>query len=790
VAQATQARFKIEFGPFTADLRSGELRKRGIRIKLQDRPFRILAMLLEQPGEVVTRDEIRARLWPEGTFVDFDSNISSALGKLRTALGDSAATPRYIETVGRGYRFLGEVRQDTSPTLLPDQKTAHPTHKRLPNHRVSFHLWLIGTIAATGILASLFAARVYLKKRSVGLEGNASAFRLTEKDTVVLADFTNRTGDPVFDGTLKEALAIELTQSPLLNVASDLQVRETLKRMGRPSQDSLPPQFATEVCVRMGGKAILAGTISVIGKLYLVGLEALACNDGQTLGAYEAQAETKKDVLRALGESTSALRVKLGESLPSVQKYDFPVNATTKSLDALKAFSMGLKAERDTGVMVAIPFYKNAIEIDPDFALAYAVLGRAYEDYGEDEQAIRNYTRAFELRDRLGERERYFVTTLYNETVTGDLEAAKEAGELWTKIYPRDGYAREKLGTIYFDAGDIQQGYEQMEQAFSLFPQSGINVYNLVLSKMNFDRLDDAAELLRSAGKEGLEGEELHFASYWVAFLRRDSVGMDRELAWAMGKPGIEPTQLEQHSESEAFFGRLNNARGLSRRARNAAIRDGQREVAAHCDIIAALREIELGLGSKSNALIRSGLSIAVTKDTKIQAALAFARAGNQERAYALLNEVQRLNPLNTLVKSYWAPAIRAAIRLSERQSRAAVSELEAAAPYEWSQAGMSPTMFMYPVYIRGQAYLEDKNGIAAAREFRKILQHPGVTINGLLGALARLQLARAELMIGDRQEARKWYEDFLALWKDADNDLPILIQARFEYKKAAFPGR
>jgi len=392
------------------------------------------------------------------------------------------------------------------------------------------------------------------------------AKRLNRLDTILIADFINHTGDAIFDETLKQALSMELTQSPFLRIASDLQVGEILQRMGRSPRDGLTPELAAEICLRIGGKAFLVGTISTLGSRYIVGVEALGCTNGETLAAAQAQAENKEDVLNALGKVASQIRAKVGESLPSLQKYDFPVNATTQSLEALKVFSIGLKTEHDSGPNQAIPFYQQAIQLDPDFALAYATLGRAYEDFGQDEEAVRNYAQAFQLRDRLSEREKYFVTTLYYETVPGDLEKAKEAGELWVATYPRDGYAREKLGTVYSDLGELERAFYQCREALQLDPESDINVFNMVAGASNLGKLSESKQILESAQSHGLDGEPIHLALYELAFQEGDSAEMEWQLAWGTGKAGAEEMLLAVHSQTEAYFGKIRKARELSER--------------------------------------------------------------------------------------------------------------------------------------------------------------------------------------------------------------------------------
>jgi tetratricopeptide (TPR) repeat protein len=609
--------------------------------------------------------------------------------------------------------------------------------------------------------------------------------KLSDKDTIVLADFVNKTGDPLFDETLRQALSVELAQSPFLNVALDLQVREMLRRMGRSPSQVLTREIATEVCERMGGKAILVGTISNQGSSYLVGLQAFGCVSSATLAVSQAEAGNKESVLKALGVVTAQVRGKMGESLPSLRKYDFPADATTKSLDALKAFSMGQKALRDSGEGDAIPLFRHAIELDPDFALAYTVLGRAYENVGEDDEAAKNYNRAFQLRDRLSEREKYHITTLYHETVTGDLAQAKAAGEQWVQTYPRDEYAREKLATVYGDLGALEQAHNQAQEALRLDPESTINLFNLVMAAASLNRLGEARQALETARAHGLDGVSIRQTMYSLAFLRGDSAEMERQVTWAIGKATAEELLLSQHSDTEAYYGGLRKAGELSKRAAEAARRDGAKEIAATCGVVAALREIEIGNASLGAPGVPSALSLAPTREVKILAALALARTGDATHARAIIDELERDNPVNTLLRFYWIPTIKASLEIKAGHPQEAASLLKIAAPYELSETSNLTSMWtMYPVYVRGQAYVLAHNARAAALEFNKVLAHPGVVQNGILGALSRLQLARAKAMLGDKDGARKQYQDFLSLWKEADPDVSALKQAKAEYAK------
>ena len=775
-----------EFDEFRLDVRHRALLRRKELVPLTPKAFETLLVLVQNNGQLMTKDELMKAVWPD-SFVE-DANLTQTVFVLRRALGETREQ-RYIMTLqGQGYRFVADVKEVSGNGHAPaDAPSANlgPALVRLPARSGPTRSFTAHSPTSKKFWRKLAGASAVVLV--VGLIGyfrwSGSRTPLAEKDTIVLADFANTTGDPVFDEALKQALSVELTQSPFLNVASDLKVSEMLRRMGRSPSGPLTPELAREVCLRLGAKGILAGTISRLGSQYVVGLQMLGCASGDILAAGQAEAANKESVLKVVDEVASQVRGKVGESLASLQKYDFPVDTTTKSLEALKAFSMGLRTLRDRGEGDAIPFFQNAIQLDPDFALAYTTLGRAYEDVGEDNQAVVDFTRAFNLRDRLSERERFYVTALYNETVTGDMERAKETSELWVQTYPRDGVAREKLATIYGELGDVERADLQAQEALRLDPDSAINVFNSVMGAVALNRLDEARTIGETARAHGLDGLLIHETIYPIAFLRGDSAEMERQLAWAADNG--DATLFSEHSDTEAYYGRLRKARELSKRAAELATRDETKEMAATCEVAAALREVETGNVSLARQSVRAALSLAPTREVKLLAALVIARTGDTARVQAALKELEGRNPLNTLMNSYWLPTVRASLEVHAGNPKAAISFLQEAAPYEFSEtSNVSNVWNMYPVYVRGQAYLLAHNGRAAAAEFRRLLDHRGVVQNSILGALSRLELARAEVLMGDVEDGRIQYSDFLSLWKDADPDIPILREAKAESVK------
>ncbi|MGA8072808.1 MAG: protein kinase [Candidatus Acidiferrales bacterium] len=636
-------------------------------------------------------------------------------------------------------------------------------------------LWKILVPVALIVIATVVAGVFYMRPRPTA--------PLAEKDTIVLADFDNTTGDPVFDGALKQALAVQLGQSPYLNILSDRKVGETMRLMGRQPGDRITRDVAGELCVRTGSKAILLGSISNLGGQYVVGIDAVSCNTGDTLAKEQEEAATKQDVLKALSTAASSLRGKLGESLASIQKFDVPVEATTSSLEALKAFSMGITTSRTKGDAAAIPFMKHALELDPNFAAAYAALGVEYGNLGQASLAAENIKRAYALRDRVSEHEKYRISALYYDGVTGELEQAIQVYELWAKSYPKDFVPIANLGADYSNLGQYEKAAAETQEALRLEPNAVSGYGNLAVDYLALNRPDDAKKAIQRAEELKLDGDFLHWTIYQLAFVEGDTAEMARQLAWAAGKPGSEDLLLSFQSDSEAYYGRLVKARDFSRRAVDSAVRDDSKETAALWQVNAALREAEFGNTAAAKQGIGAALALAPGRDVRMLAALTLARIGEGARAKAIVDELEKSYPSFTVLKVYWLPTLKAALELDANNSTQAVMLLEAAAPYE---LGGPPPLIgtMYPVYIRGEAQLQAHNGAAAATEFQKFLDHRGVSIDFPLGALAHLGLARAYALQGDGAKARAAYNDFFTLWKDADSDIPILQQAKAEYEK------
>jgi tetratricopeptide (TPR) repeat protein/predicted Ser/Thr protein kinase len=641
--------------------------------------------------------------------------------------------------------------------------------------------WKILVPAAAVVLAALIAGGLYWRSRST-LPATGSAAPLTEKDTVVLADFNNKTGDAVFDDALKQALAVQLGQSPFINILSDRKVGETLRLMGRQPSDRITPEVARELCVRTGSKAIVLGSISNLGGQYVIGMAAVGCSNGDTLAEEQEQAAGKQDVLNALGKAVASLRAKLGESLASIQKFDVPVEATTSSLEALKAFSMGISTFRTKGVAESIPFYRRALELDPNFAVAYASIGLAYSNLGQATLAAENITKAYDLRDRVSEREKYRISSMYYQTVTGELEQASQVYELWAKSYPQDAVPQGNLGVIYAELGQYEKSVVATEESQRL-ERTAVGYLNLAQDYLYVNRVDDARKTIEEAQEKKFDADFLHLVIYQVAFVKGDAAEMERQVAWASGKPGTEDLMLSFQSDTEAYYGRLAKAREFSRRAVDAAVRNNSKETAAIWQVNAALREAEFGNAAAAKQNVAAALALAPGRDVKMLSALALARTGETARAKTMVEELEKSYPSQTVLKVYWLPTIQAAIELNANNSTQSLVFLEAPAPYELGDPPQFQPGTLYPAYIRGQAYLAAHNGAAAA-EFQKFVDHRCIVVNFPLGALAHLGLARAYVLQGDAARAKASYQEFLTLWKDADPDIPILKEAKAEYAK------
>ena len=621
--------------------------------------------------------------------------------------------------------------------------------------------------------------------------------RLNDKDTIVLADFDNRTGDPVFDDTLKQALSVALNQSPFLNVLSENKVAATLKLMTRAGDTKLTTDVARELCQRAGSKAYIAGSVSSLGTQYVLGVKAINCQSGEPLAEQQVTAAAKEKVLDSLGGAASKLREQMGESLASVRKYDVPLSeATTSSLEALKAYSMGLKLTNEN-VATALTYDLRAIQLDPNFAMAYQAVGGDYYTLTEISRANEYFKRAFELRDRASEREKLTITAVYYESVTGELDKAAAAIQEWSTRYPREGIAQHELGNVYTSQGQYEKAAEAYRASLGINPDRIAPYANLANTLLGLERLEEAQRLIQQAQARNFDAFVLHSASYAIHFLKKDQTAMAREQQWLASQPDSEDRGFSLAADTEAYAGRLSKARAFTQRAVDSALKSDNKESGALWKANAAIVEAAFGRSADARRLATESLKLAPeAQGPLLEDTLALAMAGDAAHAESLAQELNKRYPLDTQVQSLWLPPIRAQLALNRKNAApAAITAQGTALPIEFGQlAFVNNLSCLYPTYIRGQALLASGQGKAAGDEFQKVLDHGGIVWNCWTGALARLGMARANALQfrssqgadadAARTRALAAYRDFLTLWQDADPDIPILREAKSEYAK------
>ena len=676
------------------------------------------------------------------------------------------------------YQHASEIRAD-----LQQLKRDTESHKSATARNKAV-LWAAAAVLV--IVAAVFVGYFSFRRTA----------KLTEKDTVVLADFTNTTGDPVFDDTLKTALTVSLRQSPFLNVLSDDKVAETLRLMARPTTTPLTLEIAREVCQRAGSKVYIAGSIAELGSQYVLALKAANCQGGQTLGQEQATAAAKEKILGALGEAASHLRRELGESLSTVGKFDLPLaQATTFSLEALKAYSLGEKAHREIGTAAALPYHQRAIELDPGFAIGYQGVGNDYYVLGEDGRAREYFTKAFQLREHASEREKLAITADYYATVTGELEKAAQTYQEAIQTYPRDYRLHLDLGNVYSFEGQYEKARREYSESLRLAPDNAGASSDLVNSLLALQRFDEARRILQQVEAKRVDIFLHHNALYALSFLASDFRTMEAQQQWFTKTPE-ENFGLSLASDSEAYAGHLLKARELTNQSIASAIHSDSKETGAIWQEIAAQREAIFGNTKNGKQEAMEGLKLApASPGAAAEAALAFAIAGDAARAESLAEDLNKHFPLDTQMQSLWLPAIQAQLALNRNNPALALNALKAASPIELGQIPFVTNIScLYPTYIRGEAYSAAGQGNAAAAEFQKILDHSGIVWNCWTGALAHLGVARANALQARmsqgadadaaRLRALAAYKDFLTLWKDADPDIPVLKEAKAEYAK------
>lgn len=783
-----------QFDQFEVDPAKRQMRRAGEPVAVPQKVFQLLLVLLENPGRVLSKRELMDAVWTQA-FVD-EANLTQSIFLLRKALGEQQGRNKYIVTVpGEGYLFAVQpvIREQTSPLWIqsaeppveaglqtqiagdgPDSETrptAIPsaTDRSLSSsggpvqNQRSMRMALL--IAVPVLLAVAVGAVWYVAQRR-GLKVNGS---------VVLADFANSTGDAAFDNALREGLASQLEQSPDLGVVSDARIAQTMKMMEQPKEARLNADLARQVCERTGSAAMVEGSISNLGHQYVLGLKAQDCQNGDTLAQDQETADGKEQVLQALGIAAGKLRRKLGASLPSLQKYDVPPeDVTTGSLEALKAYSLGLQAQGRGDCVMAIAHYKQAVTYDPSFAMAYARRGVC----DGSEEGVNATRKAYALRDRVSDREKFYIDSHFEQYATGNLAAARKILETWAATYPHDGDPGPNLLKLYLTTGEYERALPLVQSVVKNSPSTPANnAMRMATTLLYLNRVDEAKAILLDAEAHHNDTPVQHYYLYEIDFLQNDSAGMAKEASYVRAQPGWAGNMLELESLSASYFGKFTLARSLSDQAAQDSLRDQDQNGAGGTLAEAALQEALAG--NYAVAKKKASASIAYSKSSTVLtlAGMAQALSGDQVGAAQTIEQINRSSSTDTMSQAAVA-TMRAALLLgngrSPDQARRAIEALGPASPY-----GLSSGLYLVPIYVRAQAYLASGQSANAAADFQTILDHSGVTRNFIIGPVARLGLAQAEQQAGDTAKARAAYLEFLHWWRDADADLAMLKAAR-----------
>jgi DNA-binding winged helix-turn-helix (wHTH) protein/tetratricopeptide (TPR) repeat protein len=805
----------FQFGNgFKVDAGTRTLRWEDEVVTLNRRAFDVLLYLVQNPGRVITRDELLKNVWPD-TVVE-ESSLVQSIYVLRRALSEKPGDNKYIVTLpGRGYQFVSPVKAaapESLSVILNDVAAASNSSDgflfQRPSIRTSIFTEQTRSDTAELTEAPIVRARkfgkiaiciplVVLLIAGGFYYGWHRTKRLTDKDTIVLADFTNSTGDAIFDDSLKTALNVSLRQSPFLNVLPESEVSKTLRLMTRPAGTKLTGDVARELCQRTGSKVYIAGAIGILGSKYVLELNAMNCQSGGILAEEQMAAASKEKVLDALGLAASKLRGELGESLATVQRFDVPLEqATTSSLEALKAYSLGIKANNEKSPGAALPYDQRAIELDPNFAMGYRAVGLGYAYLGQTDRTSEYVTKAFQLREHASEREKLAITANYYQNVTRELDKAAQINQEWIENYPREYAGYNNLGLTYAAQGHYEKAAEIMRQGRRLAPDRASWNENLAFYTLALQRFGETRQI--SHDTRAKEGNDLilHTAVYALAFVGSDSAAMVEQQQWFAGKPTYVTFGLVLTSDTEAYAGRAAKAWELTKRAVDSAVQADDKEVGATDLAITAQREASYGNFRAARQTAAEALKLApASQGVAVEAALAYAMADDTAHAESLAQDLGKRFPTGTQMQSLWLPPIKAQLALDRKDPASALTSLQAASPIE---LGNIPFVLniscLYPTYVRGEAYLADGQGGAAAAEFQKIIDHNGIVWNCWTGALAHLGVARGNSLQwktshgaeadAARVRALAAYKDFLALWKDADPDIGVLKQAKAEYAK------
>jgi len=767
VMEAAPQTRRTRFGPYEVDLRSGEVHKHGIRLKVQDQPFQVLALLLEHSGEVVTRDELRQKLWPADTFVDFDTGLNSAIKKLRDVLSDSADEPRYIETLPRrGYRFIAPVENGPQPKSAPVELRVVPALALAEPIRPWYKRRLVvaAGIAALLVVAALVTWRVFFARPP-----------LTEADVILVASFVNKTGDPIFDNSLDKALEVKLAESPFLSLFPEANVRETLKMMRHDPNERVTPELGIEICKRQGLKAVVVPEIAAVGHTYVITLEAIDARNQKAIARRQELADSKEKVVAALGKAGSQLRRQLGESLSSLEQYDAQLDlATTSSLDALLAYRAGQNLYRSGKRREAIPFFERAVELDPQFCSAYNMLGSAYHAIGDGQASRENFAKAFELKDRrLTQEENFQTTALYDSSITGNLEKETTELVLYKEAYPRSVSAYNLLGIAYAEQGRTEEALQNFNWAIAHSPVPSAQHYsNASQALMILGRFDEAKKMLDEWRQKGSLNPFQLAMRYRIAFIENDAATMDK-LAREM--PADDVSWL--HLQIQLAF--LRGDPGTFRSLRDTLMKQASRANRSEnvSDELSRRAALEAFLGYFDSARESCRLADEAGNDSAMgmwTCSKALGQAGDVAQAEALAAKLDERFPEDTFQQKVLLPIAHSIIERERGNAVKAVAFLTPVTQY--------PNGAVY--YHRAEAYLAAGEYAEASADFHSVIAHRGWPEWEIFSPLAQLGLARAYAMQGDRDLSRKAYDDFFITWKDADPDIPILVQAKAEYRK------
>ena len=749
----------LRFGDFELDPASGELRHAGSTIRLQPQPLKVLFALLRNPGELVTREQLKHELAADAPYGDIDHTINVAITKLRAALHDPSDKPQFIDTLPRrGYRFIGQI--ETAHSETGDIREHHASHDR---HK--FWRFLAGALALLGALTLVF----------VRLHRSNSRF---PKHTVIIAAFTNSSGDPAFDNTLRPVIFALLQQSHAFDPLSDDQISQVLSFMAQPTGTPLTNELAREVCRRTASSVVVHGSILLMGSHYVLQLSAVNCRSGEVVAQEQYTSSRKEQVLEAVREGGLKLRRRLEESLPpEVQTAPRTESVTTPSFEALKSYSLGQRAMLDGhDDTVAIPLFQRAITLDPQFAMAYAQLGALYTSTGESTRAAQTLSRAYALRGQVSAPEQLFIEAHYTHMVTGNLEAARKMYASWMHLYPRDPVPLLSLAAIYGSLGECARAKPLLQEALRISPEDGTVYASMVDTELCLGNLDDARTVARDAAARAADTTRMHASLYLISFLQNDAAGMQNEISHLSGVPEWNSLLLCMEAKTAAYAGRIREARSLVRRATDLALLSDQPELAANCHADAAEWEALIGNRIEAKQQGQSALLIADNGDVIAKSAIALAMSGEPRAAAHLADQLAKRFPQGTLVQSSYLPTIRGAIALQAGHNSEAIEILTPALVYNDGN--------LLPVYLLGKSYLARDQGNLAGGEFEKILMRPGLFVGNPVGALAQLEIGRALFRVGDTERAMLAYQKFFNVWRNADPDLRLMRKAQAEYRQ------